>query len=839
MAAIPVTESHIAPNFAFQQIDSSKAYRCLILCNPRTPNSFEVGDLYKDISEVRYGIRLNAGRLGTPGLEFIVERKKTSHAPALSATIVFEPGVAEGRDEQGTQRWQLHFCETTWLGRRGGGGHTYDRDPKSIREAPLDDKKGMLKVSMKGYGHLPVDPSAVSALRNAVPAGSDARRLLKTLTSWTDSVDASVYCIIPSNERTNFEARVLAPFNIAVGSRLAPYHQYTAPRNIISLSLPPLPGFRNHICCDMLSTSPTQYGPPNLQLCDTRGRRAAAPVANLNSIGLIRECQAYEAFCEDLGNCIHRGKLVRTRMPVLSSATRAYGSDTLRGQVQLPVENHGYTLYIESAQTTKAHSFVAPRSDTMFEVVRCSQQADGTYAETGEKGDGMVLQASQSFLQQVRSGFVMSLLISGNIWGQQAAYRLADAAVDHVRLRFVRNRNSAQRQLAALTFFRSLAPPDTIAALQGKVLFRAFPTSQAQHDLRPGPDSAWSNVVQVFSRIAQYDTTINDLASLPRMANVSQAEVQFLAQVPARISNFSQVVQTSVAKDNFRTVNALMLALIAVHHRIIVVVEELEDRSKVCYDLNGLFADACGFGRFCQPILQKKSARAYSAVDLDSELTPAPRDEVALMNLSPSDPLHPRRERIELAFKFLMSDMPEHRYMLDEEGSHFNASFLAGPPNRTPLRMSMGDGIQSYLVSRQAIREQYYADRRRILDNAPATVDEIHEMSGRRAGVVRNVLKRTDILICDIATAMSDDVKASFATPVIMLVGTEKMVFGQAVGVLTSFPQHVAAFAFGHPLDPRNPVQFASGGLNEAWSTYSRSLWQMMQNAGTGYYSLG
>jgi hypothetical protein len=268
------------------------------------------------------------------------------------------------------------------------------------------------------------------------------------------------------------------------------------------------------------------------------------------------------------------------------------------------------------------------------------------------------------------------------------------------------------------------------------------------------------------------------------------------------------------------------------------VVDNIEDRAKICYDIHHLLQGAVANERNGGELWSGKKIVSWSTVEIAHQFTPAPRD-LAVLRQNLSNVVHPLREQFELFCKFLFSDLPEHSFALDQTGTYFGAPFNQPPVNRTPLGMSMGDAKQDYFIVHSQERHQYYLDRANMINNAPGTVDDVHEMQRRCHIVDRKVLGEIDILITDSATAMSEDVKAAFPTPIIMYVNAQSATFAEAAGVFMAYPKMEAAFIIGDPADKRHPTQFASGkGRNEAWLTYGRPLMTMMLNTHTNCFLL-
>ena len=829
-------------DFHFQNINLQAIYRGLFLISPGDSNKSEIGDLVRDTQDLHYRVNFNGGRLGTPGLEIYIE-----HVPSRrSAKINFEPGVSHGPN------FHLHSFSAEWLGRPGGGGHMYDKDPVSVRSLPLGVKKRTLKVRIQTFGHVSPDPSAIGALLNVLPANSPARQLLARSTAWANaSFEAWIYCVVPEDSVAAFEARSLAPLRLAVANRLPPYHQLSHPQNVLNLSMPRLPGFRNGIYFSVTSTAPAvQYGGPILPLADTRGRRAPLPVAQVHANGAIREQQYYEDFCNSLSATPQFMKLIRASFPVLSGPTRAYGGTTPNPAVVSPDDQAPFFGCVDRLNFAGQHSILLPRAGEIFALSWWRQEVDGTWAPTGENACGVVLRLSAADRVTAGTSLVLGLsMLSGSL-KQRASRRIVDAVAEVVRFGWVPNVKVAQIELEALREFSTQAVVPMVASLQVNVLFQplgAKDVPQTRRDLRNGPSPPYNNTAELASQVARYSSGVQDLCSLPQMANMTQNETDLLNRVPGRIDGFFQMLCTSPVHVPFRALGGLALALTNAGnpngsagrgtHQILVVVEDQSDCSRICDALNGLVQAAKTHGRNDGELWKRKKIVSYSTVELNHQFAPPPRGVNAIQD-NLSHPLHPLREQMELAFELTFSDLPEHAAVLDQQGAYSNAQFANPPAGRTPYGMSMGDATMVYHFNNPVNRSQYYADRAAIIDNRLLSFDEIHNARDRRHNAVRNALKGVDILVTNAATATSGDIKASFATPIIMLINAHHTTFAQANAVFMAYPKLEAAFVVGVDGQTLLPGTFASLGNNEASESYFRSFWTMLRNNRANCFTL-
>jgi hypothetical protein len=146
----------------------------------------------------------------------------------------------------------------------------------------------------------------------------------------------------------------------------------------------------------------------------------------------------------------------------------------------------------------------------------------------------------------------------------------------------------------------------------------------------------------------------------------------------------------------------------------------------------------------------------------------------------------------------------------------------------------MGDELRDYLSTRIAQRGQYYLDRARVLDGATGmTVEEAAAILQRRHNLVRNVLSRMGILICDYATAVSDDVVNAMNGSILMLGNAHRVNFSRANAVLLRHDKHLAAYILGDPEDTHyGMVPYAAQDRSEARTVFARPLWEVLRIAG-------
>jgi hypothetical protein len=540
-------------------------------------------------------------------------------------------------------------------------------------------------------------------------------------------------------------------------------------------------------------------------------------------------------------------KLIRASFPVLSSPTRAYGGTTPNPAVVSPDDQAPPFGCVDRLNFAGRHSILLPRAGEIFALSWWRQQVDGAWVPTGENACGIVLRLSAADHITAGTSLVLGLSMLSEPLKQRVSRRIVDAVADVVRFGWVPNVRMAQIELEALRQFSTQAVVPMVASLQVNVLFQplgAKGVPQMRRDLRSGPSPPYNNTAELAQRVARYNSGVQDLCNLPQMANMTQNETDLLNRVPGRIDGFFQMLHTSPVHVRFRALGGLALALTnagspngAATHQILVVVEDQSDCSRICNALNELVQAAKTHGRNDGELWKRKKIVSYSTVGLSHQFAPPPRDISAIQD-NLSHPLHPLREQMELAFELTFSDLPEHAAILDQQGTYFNAQFANPPAGRTPYGMSMGDATMVYHFNNPVNRNQYYADRAAIIDNRLLSFDEIHNVRGRRHDAARNALKGVDILVTNAATATNSDIKASFATPIIMLINAHHTTFAQANAVFMAYPKLEAAFVVGVDGETLLPGTFASLGNNEASESYFRSFWTMLRNNRANYFTL-
>ncbi len=821
-----------SPQFNWRNIGVLGPYGVLIRCNPRTSALCDAGDINNGTNNlgINYTLLINAGRTGSPGLEVNVTIAATNTQSRINVTICFEPGVHVGREDE-EEYYNLNVADAQFLGLSGGAGHMYDHDPPAVHQGiPNAQRKQTLRIKLVCHGHVCHDPHGLAAIRARLPAGSADARVFAAMTSTrgtsATAFRAWIYCRVPTPVLQNFKDSVLFWFKWMFGQRSQPLFQY--PAALLNLNIDPIPGFRNSMYCNMvMQQGALVLGNPVLQIADTIGSRNRRLRAVATSVALIRENQGHEAYCIEIGRFWQEMKLIRTSPPVASKATRLLRVGNALPPIDLPLDIFGYVGYIYIRTTSCNFPISAPTTGSLF-LIRWGTKVLGNVQRTNDTAYGMVL-APNPAITSARASFAVALWIRDRIVNRRAHTNLDSAAKFPIQLHFIENRQVAQILLSRMVRFTNLSSNKTVQALQANVV-QQMGTSSFHDDLHQGPTPPLDDPAEMTRLDNMFQNFAQIVRASPSMANFRQVESNLLFNISSQIFGKTQLIRSTIGERSFRAVYGLILVLVGMGHRIILVVDEPADRSRVCWDLFNLFQQtgttADEYGR----TWRSKRLLSYSSTDLEYKFPSPEQSAAASRNLSHSG--NPFRPALDLFFKMLLDDLPSHAHMHDQ-GALYNAPAAAAPAYQTPQAMSMADHVQGHFNISPADRAQHFADRARVLNGQATAVDEVIAMLGRVSLTRRKILFKADVLVCDSATAMSFDVRAAFVDPLLFIANTHRMEFAKGASVLLQHPGHIAGFVLGNLDDQRHgPLVFASEGRNEAMLTMRRSLWETYVWAG-------
>jgi hypothetical protein len=843
----PASGDQTSLNFDFHQIRELGPYPTMIRAHasrpqgPISPNIYDVGSLNGTRTNgVLWQARLDGGRRGCPGFELVVSLDQQGSQP-LRAILWFEAGVFVERaaTREANELYHLQqLHELRFLGGSGGGGHSYAHDPPAVGNPSgfaghplIRRRQHTIRVVMTSNGFVANDPEILNNIKTRLPGNSLELRLLIDLS--TVGFHWRAYFLVPAADKQDIDPTVIVPFKAMVTSnrRDKPYHQLTTPQGGVHLGIDRIDTFRRRMNCSMniINNQPV-YGPPDLLLTDTRGRRDFDRYSAVQRVGHVRENQEHEAFCEEhLGADFYSMKVLRTSQPVLSRATQFMPQHYAR-----PASPFVYLGYVEFAEEKR----VLPRPGSLFTVQWFARSATGAkYGPTGHSAFGMALDLSRQ-PGATNNGFFMALKLGHGSVQQSAGTDLSTAPAYRVRLTYIQNRQSAQLQLDSMSQLSGMTTNINFLALRAAAL-RLVTGPTASDDIRCGPAPPRNNAGQMAALANAYDATANVLAGSQMMANLSQNERALLRHIPSRITGRSQSLQVPLYSPSMRAVYATMLALLVNLHRIIFVVDDAVDRSGAVRRFYNFLDEA----RTKAPQPQRaewdrKVLLHWTTTDVQTAAPPAGTDAAGLPLSHPGNLVRPL---IDLEFKHMLDSAPEHDFFVDQNGAYFNAPPGSPPPHHTPWNASLSNILQAHFSTAHnpagnARAAQFYQDHTDVVNTAAAVPGVVGKLR-RFNETMQDILKGVHILFTDSKTAMTEAVKSAFPTPILVLGNTHRTVFPQAAGVLMSFPNHCASFVLGDPTDER-PVQLASQGRNEASRTYNRMLWETMEYAGVQHLAL-
>lgn len=814
-----MTDIPTSPNFDFNDIRVMGPYPVIILIGqPNVAAFLEVGSFTPaQPNETSYMIRLNGGELGTPGIEITIAAPAISVSePAITVTLAYEPGVLVPYPGE-ENRYNLSRFEAQWLGGSGGGGHMYDHDPMAIRNSQLDDKKRTIRVQATIHGVVPSNPATLRLLRERFGiVGSPHDRLLALLTS--SDFTGKFYFRVPDMLAIQmFNDDVLSHLRRAHQLRLTPYHQYTTPKLVVSLDMDELPGFRRHMMCDRtIQGAVRTYSAPYKVLGDTTGRRDVRLVTMIHGLGICREEQVHDRYCTDLEAASVLVKLIRTRDPVLSRATRDPISSNLHGRAAEPIDHRIYMGFCKIASGFHQTPIRIPRPGSLG-CISWMVNDGQSWKATGQQAFGIVLE-HHNMHATMQADFVMALHLRDDALRQRASPNPAAAKSEAVVFKSVRNWHSAQRQLRGLQRLSAASITSPVLTNLRTLMQPQDLQTRTIRDLSAGPDG-------------QHDPTTCSVAnawflSCSMLSNHSIHEVEVL-NLASRINGYIHRIRTSTGANSARSVFALMATLMLVDYRFIVAIEEPAARSEFSYRLNSFLQDMHGDPTYLnRPDLQSKRILSCSLLEVD---VASVADDQAT-DLSSRD--HPFRRRLQALFKFMLGGLAEEAVLYDT-GAYHSSSLSNPPTNCTPQAWSMAARISDYLLRNPALRAQYYTDRARVLNSEKITGDDLAEIENRIKTITRAVSGEQDVVICDYNTAMSRDMAKSFEKHIVIFGNTHRITFSRLASVVVHHSNIEAAILLGQPADQRfGPLQLASRGRNEAMTSFGRSAWDVLETCG-------
>ena len=760
---------------------------------------------------IGYTFAINTGRLGYPAIELGIHQITDGYHPGVNVTFLVEPG-------QGMTggRYHLQTFAQGFLGRPGGAGQMYARDAQPIRavcERPGNAayKQRILRVEVTIHGVVPLERTTVDQLLSQLPQNDPTRELVNRLRKpGAGGLYARLYCLVDPGTQTTLENEFLKPFSNTVTQRIAPLSQYTPVNQTLSLNMPDHRNFRNGMYYNRVPGQPGQLSNTMELLPDTQTRRNSRPVAITLMAGVIREYQAHNRLCTAAGNHTMRG--VRTQFPILDRPARVILQ--VDNTLAAPINRFGYIGYVDNYVAAAPGVATTPKAGTMFGIAW--QLGGGQEA----RGSGVVLEVPEPILQATNSRFVMLICRTEPNAVITINVSVTNATPQSVRLEHFRSDSFDQAQLDVFKRVATTSRDANITAWEAVSLWQPIQPFFNPVDLRSDP-VAWANALTELQLHAWHG---------PPMSLSQQV---LITNIAASMDCPMKLIQSTVARPSFQAILALVFQLRAVNRVVVLVIDNVEDRSWVCSQLRQMQNNAANAPVYGQTWADTRIL-AWATNTIDRQGQP---EEVTNI-----------RKTGDIVKKYL-DELPQPEWLINETGIYWNAApnaFTIGggvgipPLPIIPLDMSLGDYLQRYLRSADpAIRRQHFLDRQEVLDHTHRNDSAQNgEILTRYRARVRAVLAGIHVLVTDCETAASEDVRTAIIAPVTILLEAQSITESVAASVLLANQTQVGAFICGDGTNTQRVPSFISRGQNEAWNSYSKSTWKFMADVGTTAYAL-
>ncbi|KAL9114665.1 MAG: hypothetical protein Q9227_001343 [Pyrenula ochraceoflavens] len=837
---------------------------------------------------LRIYCRIDPGRLGLPGVQFIIKYNSISHSTSSPTfnqdfwsdrcpriAFFFEPGsVARKSTDTAGDLFDLDELSGQWLGGAGAGSNRYPWDTEEVngwrtrRPGGSSEMKFILRLCLRTYNSIAENKQDhgdfLDKIRNSGNPGSVARvdNLIRQL-SLKRRQEFNAYMYLRSNDKTKFIKHTLRPMwsegrddKLFPGPKLYrhgplwPFDWY--PSEWPDIDLQPPSQFRN----GMFIEAPSPGNPQRVRLLPRlKNRLTQRPLMLASTVGEIREQQSLE---RSLIRYAHRPTdaskmfMMCSTMPGLLDATDQKGRiESLDAQGLLRInEPFDQNIYLgrvflpEQGPQRVATGMLLPPDGTMFLVILLLENGLRCFMY------GRVVFAPPEQLQG--SIFVMVLHVDpGDKWIlRNLEAHGAKARVDLVP---VNNRvfSSQKSRLLRLIGTKKLST-DIVSSLLRKLLEEsaAFPT-HGTTEIRMGE---WPPLI---ARILQWPfgtrfpwrpQALNFLHGLPNLIR--------------RQKYYTAI--SSIDSPNFRAVLISILAMRAMkverkvdnYAYVMVVMGDQRDMPEFCGRLDGLMqyptlsATQSTLKRdpvtrnVAWPLIRGRVTK-FTATDVECEdKSPAEQSpEKYTADLASIDPKNADRRRINLYFDYVVNDP---RQLFPRQVPPAPAHMVV------PQHWSMGRKVQDYFrvriqggTSLNDARD-YYDARKTVLDRGPRPAEdplmETFLAQEHREKAKAEILKGfTHLLITDCKTAASRLVRDNFQADVVFMIGANKMTLAEGLTSITDQRQMKACFVFADPTlrnieNEQDPHRFyrweerpaASEGENEAWNTWRMTFFELM-----------
>ena len=833
-------------------------HHCLRIMNPQTAclhihretGSVTVGSVNGHSSHSRVQVVIKNGRFMDAGFEITIEALRNGQSSTPRPNFV--NFVIDAIDiEHGTSnKTCCNNLQWKWLGKSSGGGSMYAKAPPDVRTAKMEIKRRTLEVKVLVTGYVCSNKERLDAVMSAAGANSNIQKFFGLLRG--DELFLTLYLVFPAftdQRKAFFETQFMKPLQQNVHLRVQPYQQYLPADQKLVFGMGGMPGFKNSIFCGTLGDPRATY-----HALSSRGRKQPLQIAWSSARALIAEEEYYERFLDYICAKRPQVRLQQTSQAVLGPALRSFP----HGSIQAPAMNINYLAYVklQDAHPQEIRPNISIlRFGEVFKITFKPRQSDaGALQVSNEVAFGTVLFLEPGTRQDAH--FVLGIVFGTS---KETMMQTRSDAYHPVQLTPVANLKPQKKWLSAMQTFSE----STIPVANFQIIFRVRDLVLPQFgyfedhniDLRDGREQdhssaaasanrqKWNSSLQaVFQAMISFTAQID--WSTPM---INSQETILLRTAISTIKNGLLLLRADLNNQHVRTVAGLALLMSSVGHKIILVEDDSERRSKLgwllAFMLRGFQANSPSGSRPMYVL-------HYTTTDIE---TTGHHD-------------FQERASVDLHLKTSFDGLAEHQVNADTGNWH--AHINANPPQlaprgHIPQTFSLDDHVASLIrIGNPQRRAQYYQDRAVVLNSTTAPGPLISQIKQRRSQIVGDVIRNTNILLTDSKTAVSDPIKNAYIAkqsepatrPVVFLLTTDVMTFPTAAAVLLAYPQLLCSIICGHsnpPSEQGNPRRMylasrdrkdVNGNVmevrNECIETLELSLWQMAVDAGGQVHTL-
>jgi hypothetical protein len=759
----------------------------------------DLGRLESDLPNFRIRIHLNAGRIGLPAAELRIQMPTLTGGNTTELRMAFEPGV-HAPSAPGANRYNLQQFSGKFQGRPGGAGSMYREDHPDLRgETDVAKKKRTLKMKITTHGFVPYpDTFAMDAIlgdARTPPTACDFIRMLRDATA----ANMIWYCMFDADVLDRVRVEIVDPFQTIINQRRPPLSQYDPTRQVLTLDMARYKDFGNKMYCTADQNIPGGFTGPRHHLPDMQGRTAVDTVAKLHIIGHIREFHGQKDLNQAFCNTLQDIRVVKSKYEI---HRRAPGDPAAQSGDVTPNDCYVYVIYINVASAI-TQDYDAPPPGARFQIFWQTKVTESAY--------GIVLDVLPSTLREKNAAFVMALFKVPPQAKGRAATRSAYAKPEKVRMVLIPNRMTAQAQLDALHRYANMSNKPVIVSLKLLSVYRRSISKLSTRDIR-GNAATWNRAL-----IETRAYPLQNRALTPGADNM-------LTQLVQHVDRYIELLETPLQGPHINACLALTWQFLATGLSVIIVSDHPESRSDLAYQIWEMRRIAVQAPEFGNLWFEKKLlAYTCSAISHDGDSPAAVQT----------------RRALDLSSRYL-DDLPNHEWPCDESGNLGQSVSINRRQGSVPPTMSMGNAIHAVignLYTPQA-RRQYYLDRQQDIDNTRPASTDVKPILEFRNALELQIIQKTDVLITDSATAVTENVRNSMKNAVLIYMDTQATPFSTVAATIASYPNAHQVFVCGNRADNRYRLRWYARNDNEARAATAHGAWNVFVRAGNVPHSL-